>query len=129
MKKSIGVTFISYFYLFGAAVLIIVARFFYREANEFRIADRFGLQIFPEQLFRIIVAIVIVSLFAIYGYMRLKRWGFSFIIIYSVGLGLVSYFLLLSYIHQLFTGILIWSLIVIIYFSILKRVYKNIHET
>lgn len=113
MKRPLGVTFISYFYIFGAVVLIITAIFFNPEANEFGIADRFGLPNFPEQLFRIILAVV--SLFIIYGYIRLKRWGFWLMILYSFGFSLISYILLFSYNQQPFTGNFVWSVIVLIY--------------
>ena len=58
MKRPLGVSFISYLYIFGAVVLIITAIFFNPDANEFGIADRFGLPNFPEQPFRIILAVV-----------------------------------------------------------------------
>lgn len=70
MKRPLGVSFISYFYIFGAVVLIFTAIFVNPDANEFGIADRFSLPKFPEQPFRIMLAVV--SLIIIYGYMRLK---------------------------------------------------------
>ena len=112
MQRPLGVSLISYFYIFGAVVLLVTAIFFDVDANKFE-ADRFGLPSFPEQLFRIVLAVV--SLIVIYGYMRLKRWGFWLMIIYSFGFGLISYDLLFSYNQQpSFTGNLIWSLIVLI---------------
>ncbi|MCR8660580.1 hypothetical protein [Paenibacillus endoradicis] len=113
MKRPIGVTLISYFYIFGAAFLFVTAIFFSTDADEFGIADRFGLPFIPEQLFRIMLAIV--SLIIIFGYMRLKRWGFWLMVLYSAGFGLISYALLFSHNQQPFTGNLIWSLIVLIY--------------
>lgn len=113
IKRPLGVTLISYFYIFGAAVLIVTAIFFDADANEFGIADRFGLPNLPEQLFRIVVAVV--SLIVIYAYMRLKTWGFCLMILYSFGFGLISYFLLLSNTHQPFIGNFIWSAMVLIY--------------
>ena len=126
MNRPLGVKF-SYLYLFGAAVLIVTAIFFYPDVNDIGLANKFGLPSFSEQPFRMIV--VIVSLFVVYGYgyMRLKRRGFWFISIYSFGFGLVSYFVLLAYSGQPFAENLIWSIIVIIYFSIMNRVFKEIH--
>ena len=74
MKRPLGVSLISYFYIFGIVVLIVTAMFYDADSNKFGMADRFGLPNFPEQLFRIVLAVV--SLIIIYGYMRLKRWGF-----------------------------------------------------
>ena len=99
MKRHLGVLF-SYFYLFGAAVLIVTEIYFYPEVNNFGIVNRFGLPSLSEQPYRIIVAVV--SLFIIYGYscLRLKKRGLSFMIIYSFGFWLVSYFLLLRNTYQ-----------------------------
>ncbi|MBP1947538.1 hypothetical protein [Virgibacillus litoralis] len=119
MKRPLGVSLISYFYIFGAFVLIVTALFFDADAYEFGIADRFGLPSFPEQLFRLIVAVA--SLIVIYGYMRLKRWGFWLMILYSLGFGLISFVLLFSYNQQPFIGNHIWSLIVLIYTFMLER--------
>ena len=127
MKRPLGVTLISYFYLFGAAVMIFTAILFDPKANEFGIADRFGLSGFPEQPFRIIVAVV--SIFMIYGYMRLKRWGFWFMIFYSFGFGLVSYYLLFSYPQQPFIGNMIWSIIVILYTLYVRRFFFHIKKS
>lgn len=113
MKRPLGVTFISYFYIFGIAVLIVTAIFFDADANTLGMAARFGLPNFPEQLFRMVLAVV--SLIIIYGYMRLKRWGFWLMILYSLGFGLISYALLFSLNQQPFTGNVVWSLIVLIY--------------
>ncbi|MEK4343727.1 hypothetical protein [Paenibacillus sp. FSL P4-0184] len=72
MKRPLGVTLISCFYIIGALVLIFTAIFF--NADGFGIAYRFGLPKFPEQIFRVILAVA--SLILIYGYMGLKKWGF-----------------------------------------------------
>jgi 4-hydroxybenzoate polyprenyltransferase len=127
MKRPLGVSFISYFYIFGAVVLIITAIFFNPDANEFGIADRFGLPNFPEQPFRIILAVV--SLIIIYGYMRLKRWGFWLMVLYSFGFGLISYILLFSYNQQLFTRNFIWSVIVLIYTFYVRKSFFHVEKS
>ncbi|KAB2331586.1 hypothetical protein F7731_18610 [Cytobacillus depressus] len=127
MKRPLGVSFISYFYIFGAVVLIITAIFFNPDANEFGIADRFGLPNFPEQLFRIILAVV--SLIIIYGYIRLKRWGFWLMILYSFGFGLISNILLFSYNQQPFTGNFIWSVIVLIYTFYVRKSFFHVEKS
>lgn len=119
MKRPLGVTLISCFYIFGAAALIVTAIFFNVDADEFGIADRFGLPNFPEQLFRVILAIN--SLVLSYGYMRLKKWGFWLMIMYSFGFGLISYDLLYSQNQQLFIGNLTWSAIVLIYSFFVRK--------
>ena len=113
MKRPLGVTFISYFYIFGSIVLIVTAIGFNADANEFGIADRFGLPNFSEQWFRFILAGI--SLIIIYGNMRLKRWGYWMMLVYSIGFCAISYTLLFTYYQQPFIGNFIWSLMVIIY--------------
>ncbi|MHC0039482.1 hypothetical protein [Pseudoneobacillus sp. C159] len=113
MKRPLGVSFISYFYIFGVVVLIITGIFFNPNGNKFGIADRFGLPNFPEQPFRILLAVV--SLIIVYGYMRLKKWGFWLMILYSAGFGLISYILLFSNNQQPFIGNFFWSVFVFIY--------------
>ncbi|MFB7156017.1 hypothetical protein [Lysinibacillus sp. NPDC056232] len=127
MKRPLGVSLISCFYIFGAVVLIITAIFFNQDANEFGIADRFGLPNFPEQLFRIILAVV--SLIIIYGYLRLKRWGFWLMILYSLGFGLISYILLFSYNQQPFIGNFIWSVIVLIYTFYVRKSFFHVEKS
>lgn len=73
MKKPLGVSLISYFYIFGAGVLMVSAILYNADANEIGIADRFGVPNYPEQMVRIIVAII--TLIIIYGYISLKKWG------------------------------------------------------
>jgi len=113
MKKPIGVTLISYSYIFGITILIVITFFFHQIANVFGFTDRFGFPNFPEELFRVLLAIVTLTM--IYGYMNLKAWGFWLMILYSISFGIVSYLILLSYNKQLFIGNFIWSAIVLIY--------------
>ena len=113
MKKPIGVTLISYFYIFGITALIFTTFFFQQVANKIGLVDRFGIPDFPEELFRVLLAIV--TLIVIYGYMNLKAWGFWLMVLYSISFGIVSYVILLSYNKQLFIGNFIWSAIVLIY--------------
>ncbi|QGS68775.1 hypothetical protein CV093_10735 [Oceanobacillus sp. 143] len=50
MKRPLGVSSISYFYIFSSVVLIATAIFFEVEANPLGISDRFGLPNMPERL-------------------------------------------------------------------------------
>lgn len=127
MKRPLGVSFIGYFYIYSAVVLIFTAVFFNPDVDEFGIADRFGLPNFPEQQFRIILAVV--SLTIIYGYMRLKRWGFWLMILYSFGFGLISYILLFTYNQQPFTGNFIWSVIVLIYTFYVRKSFFHVETS
>lgn len=124
MKRPLGVSLISSFYIFGAVVLIYTAVFF--NPDEFGIADRFGLPNFPEHPFRIILAVV--SLIIIYGYIRLKRWGFWLMILYSFGFGLLSFILLRSTNQQPFTGNFIWSVIVLIYTLYVRKSFFHVDK-
>ncbi|WP_258210067.1 hypothetical protein [Paenibacillus radicibacter] len=106
--------------------MIVTAIFFNAEANEFGIAERFGLPHFSEQFFRILLAIG--SLILIYGYLRLKKWGFWLMIIYSSGFGLISYNLLFSQNQQPFIGNFIWSVIVLIYTVFVRKFFFRIEN-
>ncbi|MFJ8262637.1 hypothetical protein ACIQ4I_11905 [Rummeliibacillus sp. NPDC094406] len=123
MKKPIGVTLISYFYIFGIAALIFITFFLHQIAHIFVFAERFGFPDFPEELFRVLLAIV--TLIVIYGYMNLKAWGFWLMVLYSISFGIVSYLLLLSYNKQLFIGNFIWSAIVLIYSISVHKSFFN----
>jgi hypothetical protein len=115
MKSPLGVTFISCFYIFGSIILLYTAVFYDPKADEINMATRFGLSNanIPEQLFRCLVAFF--SLVLIYGYIRLKKWGFWLMIGYSVIFGLISFTLSLEHNQQPFIGNMIWSIIVLTY--------------
>lgn len=122
VKRPWGVSFISYFYIFGAIVLFVTSFFYDSAANQIGIATRFGLSGVPEQPMRVVVAII--SLIIIYGYMRLKKWGFWMMIAYSVLFGGISLTLSLSYNQQPFIGNLIWSMIVFLYTIYVKKAFS-----
>lgn len=115
MKRPLGVTLISCFYIFGSIFLLYTAVFYNPKTDEINMATRFGLSNahIPEQLFRVIVAFF--SLVLIYGYIKLKKWGFWLMLGYSVIFGLISLTLSSEYKQQPFIGNTIWSLIVLIY--------------
>jgi hypothetical protein len=85
MKRPLGVSLISYFYIFGAIILLFTAIFYDADANSIGIADRFGLRNIPERLMRVM------WLYShwewSYGYIRMKKWGFWLMITYSVPYG------------------------------------------
>jgi len=113
LKRPIGVTLISYFYLFGAAVLFISAIFNDAGANTIGIAERFGLPYVPERMMRVLVALL--SFVLVYGYIRLTNWGYWFMIVYSILFGCMSALLISSPSPQPFLGNVIFSIVVLIY--------------
>lgn len=113
VKRPLGVSLISYFYIFGAFILLFSSFFYDANANQIDIATRFGLPNAPEQLIRVLVALS--SLVIAYGYMRLRKWGFWVMIGYSVLFEVISLSLSLSHSQQPFIGNMIWSIIVLLY--------------
>ncbi|USK80752.1 hypothetical protein QRD90_01865 [Peribacillus frigoritolerans] len=121
MKRPLGVSLISYFYIFGAIVLLSTAFFYNVDDNSIGIAERFGIPNVHERLLRVIVAIF--SMGMVYGYIRLKKWGFWLIVIYSVFFGLISSSLISNQSQQPFIGNLIWSIIVLAYTFYVKKAF------
>lgn len=75
MKRPIGISIISYYYIYGAFILFITSIFYESHINEIGISDRFGLTHVPEQFMRLVVASI--TLIIIYGYMKLKNGDFG----------------------------------------------------
>ena len=121
MKRPLGVSIIGYFYIFGAVVLLFTAIFYQAEANAFSISDRFGVSILPERMMRILVASF--SLLMVYGYMKLKKWGFWLFISYSVLFGLISSVLATNQPQQPFIGNVVFSVVVLIYTIYVKGAF------
>lgn len=119
LKRPIGVSLISYFYIFGAMVLLFTAIFYNAEANSISIAERFGLTIVPDRLMRVLVALL--SLGMVYGYIRLKKWGYWIMITYSVLFGIISLLLLSNQPYQPFIGNVIFSIIILAYTIYVKK--------
>ena len=113
MKRPLGVSIISYFYIFGAIILLITAVFYNADADSIGINDRFGIQIVPERFMRLLLAIF--SLGMAYGYMKLRMWGFWIMITYSALFGIISSLLLSNHLQQPFLGNMIFSIIVLFY--------------
>lgn len=119
-KRPLGITLIGYFYIFGAIVLI--STLFTNATQQFGIAVRFGVPNVPENVMRGLV--IILSLLMAYGYLRLEKWGYWFMITYTVYFLVVSIGLSQQYKHQLFYGNVIFSIIVLIY-TLSRRRYFN----
>ena len=58
LKRLFGVAIISFFYIFGAVVLIYTSIFYHPNADQFGIAARFGVLALPEQPMKLIVAVI-----------------------------------------------------------------------
>ncbi|WP_077601459.1 hypothetical protein [Oceanobacillus sojae] len=123
MNRPLGVTLISYFYIFGAAVLLFTAIFYDAGANSIGIAERFGLPNMSERLTRVIVALF--SLVMIYGYFCMKKWGFWTMITYSAVFGVISSLLISNPFDQLYIGNMIFSMVVLTYTIYVKKVFFN----
>jgi len=124
LKKPIGISVISYFYIFGAIVLLISFVFYNASTNSIGIAERFGVSNVSEPLFRVIVAII--TLMLIFGYIRLKKWGFWFMILYSVLFGSISLYLTIQHSQQPYIGNMIFSFFILFYtISVRKSFFSN----
>ncbi|MGG1629717.1 hypothetical protein [Rossellomorea sp. NRS-1567] len=121
MKRPLGVSIISYFYIFGSIVLLFTAIFYQAGADTIGMSERFGVSVVPERTMRVIVAFF--SLLMAYGYMRLKKWGFWLLITYSVLFGFISFILLTNEPQQPFIGNFVFSIIVLIYTIYVKEAF------
>ena len=122
-KRPLGITLIGGFYVFGAVVLIITL--FTNGVDKFGIAARVGMPNVPENIMRILISII--SLTVSCGYLRLRKWGYWFMISYNLYMFIVSIFLSFQYRQQPFYGNVIWSIIVLVYtFSKRKKFNKTI---
>ncbi|MEH6939432.1 hypothetical protein V7056_16535 [Bacillus sp. JJ664] len=119
MKKPIGISVISYFYIFSAIVLLISSVFYNASTNSIDIADRFGVSNVSEPLFRVIVAFI--TLMMIFGYIRLKKWGFWFMISYSVLFGSISFYLTMQHSQQPYIGNMIFTFFILFYTISVKK--------
>lgn len=112
--RPFGITFIGFFYLFGAFVLLVSVSV----NQEIPIGMRFGLSVYNENIVKITIAIL--SFFLSYGYLKMQKWGYWLMICYSAIFLLVSLGLVKSYNSQPFVGNALFSAIVLFY-TITKR--------
>ncbi|MGE7918217.1 hypothetical protein ACQKM9_04605 [Viridibacillus sp. NPDC093762] len=126
MERPIGVKLISFFYIFGAVVLLLTSIFYNHEQNVIGIAKRFGVPNAPERILRIILALL--TFVMVYGYANLKKWGYWSMIAYSILFGLLSMTLMTTQNIQPFLGNMIWSLIILIYSICIKAAFFKSKE-
>ncbi len=119
-KRPLGVTLVGYFYIFGSILLMITL--FSNATEQYGISVRFGLPNVPENIMKVLVSIS--SLTMAYGYLKLRKWGYWFMLIYTMYFLVVSINLSQQYNQQLFYGNVIWSIIVLIY-TLSKSRYFN----
>jgi hypothetical protein len=82
---------------------------------------RFALPALYDRPFRIVLALA--TLVMIYGYMRLRKWGFWAMVGYSFLFGAISLTLSLTHHQQPFNGNMIWSILVLIYTIHIRRAF------
>lgn len=122
-ERPLGLTLFGCFYIFGAFVLIVTL--FTNPTEQFGISVRFGLPNVPENIMRALVSVI--SLIMAYGYLKLKKWGYWFMIIYTIYFLVVSIYLLIQYGQQPFFGNVLFSITVLIY-TLNKRRYFYIRD-
>jgi len=106
--RPLGILLIGFFYIIGATTLL-----FNFTVNSIGIAAQFGLPHFPEQLFRVLLSLI--TLIMIYGYLNLRKWGYWFMILYTLYFGGVNTLLSIQFHQQPFIGNMTWSIIILLY--------------
>ena len=114
-----GVKLIGCFYIFGAVVLLLTLGI--KQDFEFNI--RFGVPGIPEIIVRL--SIIVLSLIMAYGYLKLEKWGYWIMILYSIVFLIISLNQVSVYKSQPFIGNVIFSLIVIIYTFTKREFFAN----
>ncbi|MBU7320504.1 hypothetical protein [Paenibacillus oleatilyticus] len=112
-SRPLGIVLIGSFYIFGSIVLLLSLFVYELPFEKYGIAARFALPEVPEHLARFLVGAS--SLVMAYGYLKLKRWGYWFMVVYSIYFLSVSGYLFVLYKDQPFLGNIIWLVIVIAY--------------
>jgi len=121
VKKPFGVILISSFMYLSSFVLLSTSIFYDANANEINIAMPFALSRSYDRLFRIVLALA--TLVMIYGYIRLRKWGFWAMISYSFLFGAISMTLSSTHHQQSFNGNMIWSILVLLYTIHIKEAF------
>ena len=122
-KRPLGITLIGYFYIFGSIILLITL--FTNPIEQYGIAVRFGLPNVPENIMKVLVSMF--SLIMAYGYLKLEKWGYWFMITYTLYFLVVSINLSQQYNEQPFYGNVIWSIMVLVY-TFNKRKYFDMSK-
>ena len=108
-QRPFFLSFIGYFYVFGAFVLIITLF----SPQEPDIGMRFGLLDAPQTPARLLLAGL--ALVMAYGYLRMARWGFWLMVAYSAWFLFISLELAGTNGEQPYLGNAVWSAVVLAY--------------
>jgi hypothetical protein len=122
LNLNVGIVVISLFYIFGALILFLSMVTNYAATAE-QITLRHGLPLDLKFIF--LPAIAILAIFISYGLYSHSRWGYFLTLIYQIYFGLVSFVLFLSTTdgNLTFLGSFIWSLLVVIYLLMKRRIF------
>lgn len=127
MKKTPFILqLISYFYIFGAIMILISLH----TKQSVGLNARLGIPNVPEQL--IVILLAIFSLIMAYGFLKLKRWAYWTMLIYSILFLFISLSLVTRYNNtsseSIFTGNASWSFIVLLITFYYRKSFIN-HES
>ncbi len=114
MKRPIGISFIGYFYIIGDVLILLTIGM--EQPINFNV--RFGIPAFPEHVFKIMLSAY--SFILAYSYLKMYRWGYWNMALYSSIFFLISLNLTYHYEMQPFIGNAIFSIMVLSY-TIKKR--------
>lgn len=120
MREKIGIKLIGYFYIFGAIVLLMS----FGVKQDIPINVRFGISEIPEVLVR--VFLIAFSFIMAFGYIKLTKWGYWTMIIYSILFLIISLNGISNLNAQPFIGNAIFSIIVLIYTFVNRELFVNI---
>ncbi len=119
-EKPKVISFIGYFYLFGAIILLATMN----TAQDVPFNVRLGIPQAPELLVRI--CLTAVTAVVACGYVKLYRWGFWAMLVYSAVLLVISLTIMMQNNTQPFIGNAIFSAFVLIYTVIKRRVFVSL---
>jgi uncharacterized membrane protein (DUF2068 family) len=108
-KRPMGITVIGYFYIIGAVMLLMSLG----TQQDIPFNIRFGVAFLPEMFVRIVVAVF--SFIMAYGYLRLTKWGYWMMMIYSAMFLVISLKQMSTQNSQPFIGNAIFSAFVLLY--------------
>ena len=114
-KRPLIITIIGYFYIFGAIVLMISLP----TTQEIPFNIRFNVPAIPETVIKI--TLILFALILSYGYLKLKKWGFWAMTVYSILFACISATQISAYKSQPFIGNLTFSLFVLVVTLLLRH--------
>lgn len=121
-RMPFGLWMIALFYLFGAVVLLV--GMFTNPAGVSRsIADAHGLPSAVDPWILPVVAAL--AILIAYGLVTVSHWGFFLTIIYLTTFGIISTAQLISHFQQPYIGNLTWSLLVLVYLVVKRRLFQE----